>query len=617
MLLQTEKTKKFFSYLAYLYPIILFLYPLRHIRVGMEWNDTGYNYANFIYMNRMDEMWMFSTYLGNLLGSCLSRLPYGNTMIGMNVYTGLLVSIMAVGGYYFFSKLIKIPKFLTFLGEFLAVSLCWCPTALLYNYLTYFLLGVGYVLLYHALVAEGSKRNICFVLSGIVLGINVFVRFSNLSHVAFIVAVWAMGIIQKKKALKVIQDTLWCILGYAIGFAIIFGWISLRYGAESYVNAIIRLLSMPSEASSYTITSMVFSQFQNYLQNLIWLAYLAGFVLISSFIYFCFPKKVKWLAKVGYIGGIGLFFYYLRNQNMYNFKYSTTPSMFQWAVILLTMTMLVGIVVIVNKKFSLQDKLLCGLNMILIVVTPLGSNNHLYGSINNLFLVAPFTLWMCFRFLIWLPKQFAVGKNRHMISTYPAKTMWLCIFVMIMVQTTLFGWIFVFQEGNGGENLHVKIEGNDVLKGIYTTSERADIIETISSYVKENGLKGKEVILYGNLPSMSYYLEMPFAITAWPDLDSYNYEIMVKDFAYLEKEIEEGECELPVIILESNQANYLLEGKCALEKLDISKEQQDKIDEDMKLRLIQSWMQRYSYEDTFRNTKMVLFQAEKEREDDK
>lgn len=612
MLLRTGKEKKLISYLQYIYPIILFLYPLRHIRVGAEWNDTGYNYANFTYMDRMDEMWLFSTYLGNVWGNFLTHLPFGDTFIGMNIYTGLLVSIMAVGGYWFYTRVVKIPEFLVFLGEFLAVSLCWCPTALLYNYLTYLLLGAGYILLYQALMTEDRKQNICFVLAGVILGINVFTRFSNLSHMALIVAVWAMGIIRKEKFIKILRQTLWCILGYVTGLGIMFGWISLRYGAGSYVNAIIRLFRMPAEASSYTIVSMVVSQLQNYWQNLIWLGYLAIFVLICTGIYTCFPKRFQWIAKVGYIGGAALFFYYLRNQNMYNFKYSTTPSMFQWAVILLSGTMLVGIIVIFSRKFTQQEKLICGMNMILIVITPLGSNNHLYGSINNLFLVAPFTLWMCFRFVKWLPERYSFGKCGYAVKTYPVKAMCWCVFVMIMIQTTLFGWVFVFHESNSGENLHTKIENSDKLKGVLTSPDRAEILESISSYVEDNGLTGKEVILYGDIPSMSYYLEMPFAISAWPDLASYNYEIMVQDLAELESQAAADERELPVILLEIKQGSYILEGEAALERLGVGEDQRNKIAEDPKLKLIQNWIQKYHYIDTFSNEKFVLFQADAE-----
>lgn len=131
--------------LCWIYPLVLLLYPLRHIRVGVEWWDTGYNYGNFTYMNYMDPMWLLSTYLGNALGHLFTLLPGGGTMLGLNVYTGLIVSLLAMGGYFFFTRIVDLPKTLTFWGEMLAVSFCWCPTALLYNYLTYLLLGAGVV----------------------------------------------------------------------------------------------------------------------------------------------------------------------------------------------------------------------------------------------------------------------------------------------------------------------------------------------------------------------------------------------------------------------------------------------------------------------------------------
>ena len=89
------------KYLYRLYPLILLLYPLRHIRVGAEWWDTGYNYGNFTYMDHMDPMWLLSTYLGNAAGHLLTLLPGGGTMLGMNIYTGLFVSFLALGGYFF------------------------------------------------------------------------------------------------------------------------------------------------------------------------------------------------------------------------------------------------------------------------------------------------------------------------------------------------------------------------------------------------------------------------------------------------------------------------------------------------------------------------------------
>lgn len=603
---------KFEKYLKFIYPLILLLYPLRHIRVGAEWWDTGYNYANFTYMDRMDEMWLFSTYLGNAMGNFLQKLPFGNSMVGLNLYTGLFVSTLALLGYFFFVKMVKLPEWLVFAGEFLAVSLCWCPTALLYNYLTYLLMGIAYLLLYKALMDENGGTKY-FVSAGVVLGINVYTRFSNLAQMALIVAVWAMAVIRKEKVGTVVKQTLWCVCGYLIGLAGMFGYIRVRYGAGVYVNAILRLLQMPAEASSYTMMSMVEYQIRNYIQNLLWLRYFAALAVAGLLVYAFFPKKVKWIAKIGYVGVYVLMLYYLRNQNMFNLKYSTKMSAFQWGVILLTITWIVGLIVIFGKKFSNRDKLLCGMNIILIVITPLGSNNHLYASINNLFLVAPFTLWMVWRFLKWMPEQIHFKKCPKAVETYPVKALILCVGVTILIQSTLFGWFYVFSEGDGGENLHTKIENSVILKGMLTSPDRAEAIASIAEYVNDNELKGREVILYGQIPSLSYYLEMPFAITAWPDLASYNYEIMKKDLEILSAHVDAKEKHAPVILLEIRQGTYLLDGEPGLKQLGIGEPAVATIAADPKLQLLDEFMKEYGYEKTFENTKFIMFQANAER----
>ena len=73
--------------------VLLVLYPLRHVNVGVDLWDGGYNCTNFRYsgLEYMDSMWYFATWLANGAGSLIMKLPYGATMLGMNVYTGLIV----------------------------------------------------------------------------------------------------------------------------------------------------------------------------------------------------------------------------------------------------------------------------------------------------------------------------------------------------------------------------------------------------------------------------------------------------------------------------------------------------------------------------------------------
>lgn len=598
-----------------LYPLILLLYPLRHIRVGAEWWDTGYNYGNFTYMDRMDPMWLLSTYLGNAAGHLLTLLPGGGTMLGMNIYTGLFVSLLALGGYFFFTRRIGLPRTVVFWGEMLAVSFCWCPTALLYNYLTYVLMGAGVILLYHALSGESRHAWRYFTGAGVCLGVNVLVRFPNLAQAALILAVWAMALIRRQPWKETAKQTGQCLGGYLLGLGGGLAVIALRYGPRTYIDGIRRLLSMPSEASEYTAVSMVTQQLRNYLQNCIWLGYLAFFMILGLIVYAILPRKLNPLKNLGYVACVFCGFYYLMLQNMFNFKYSTKESAFQWGAVLLTATLAVGAVTILRKKSAEREKLMCGLGILVILITPLGSNNHLYSAINNLFLVAPFTLWMLTRFLRWLPGRLTRSAGVKgssffgVVSLFPVKAMIVCILVMITVQGMLFGIGYVFSESNGGENLHTPIEGSEVLKGMLTSPERAEALNSLLAYVNREGLKGQDIILYGQIPALSYYLEMPFAISAWPDLPSYNYAVMTGDLERLAEEIATGQRDIPLVLLEKKQGTYLTAGPEALEALGVSEWERTKIGADRKLLLLEDWIEDFGYGVCFENEKFVMFRV--------
>ncbi len=613
----------------FLFPVILLLYPLRHIRFGVEWWDTGYNYGNFLYMDQMDPMWMFSTYLGNALGNLFTRLPFGDRMLGLNIYTGLLVSLLALAGYRFFRKKLQIPAWIAFLGEFLAVNLCWCPTALLYNYLTYVLFGAGVIALYYGL---WEKKTWCLSLAGVFLGINVFVRFPNLAQMGLIVGVWAFGIIQKEKVKKILSQTGWCILGYVLGAGVCLGYLSIRYGLEEYVSAVVRLLSMPSDASNYTPVAMVAYIFRNFLQNLEYLGVLAAAVLLATVCFAVLPGRLLRVKKAGFVACMFLLFYELMQHNMFNMKYSTKLSVFQWAVFLLTATCLIGAVTLLQKNAEEKDKLMLGMGILIILITPLGSNNHLYSSINNLFFVAPYTLYMLVRILkrlrveiwsqVWGQEENGTEKISGKVGTFlrekigtlsvfPTKAMLLGMLFMLTVQSLGFGLVYVFSESDGGENLNTPIGNNQVLAGMLTSPDRAQVLSELSLYVEENGLQGQELITYGQIPALSYYLQMPFAITSWPDLASYQYSVMEEDLEELSEQILAGEKSCPVILLEAGLSEELeawlaedgtvtaLSGNSAA----------DSEGENDKFTLLMEWAGRYSYKVCFRNDKFILLQT--------
>ncbi len=575
----------------YIFPLVLLLYPLRHVYWGLDFWDTGYNYANFRYMGleHMDSMWLFATYLSNLTGHFLTLLPGGHTLLFMNLYTGLFVSLLALVSYYFLTKRMRLPAWAVFVGELAAVSLCWCPTALLYNYLTYVLFLAGVLLLYEGLSQE---KNTFLALAGVMLGSNVFVRFSNLPEAGLIVAVWVYGFIACKKIKKVLQETGFCILGYVGAVSAWLGLISLRYGFSCYVNGIKRLFAMTEIATDYKAASMLYKMFSGYVDHFYWVSRILVFALPGILACFVFPKGWKWIKGVvcaASAAACAVWLYGSRdaagNRNFCDLRFDEYSSMLKPGILFLILTLAVCLVRIFSKKPDKKEKLFAGLVFLSVFITSIGSNNGLLPSLNNLFLAAPYVLWNIY--------GFCTKCKESRFPLLPLKALAIMFVSIFLFQGLGFGVGFAFAEATGIKKIDTKVENNDILKGIYMSGEKAAWMEGLSAYVSRNGLEGREVILYGNIPSVSFYLGMPSAFNPWSDLTSFGAASMEAAMKEIEAELSEKGEEYPVVIL---NRDYVLDLKEFWRS------------EDVKLDMILQFMEDYGYRATYVNDKFVLYE---------
>jgi len=589
-----EEGKKKDTILYVLFLVILGIYPFRHVCFGTDWWDTGYNYANFVFMKQMDPMWVSGTFLGTALGNFMTKLPFGGTMVGLNFYTSLTLSFLGVAGFWFGVKKLRIPMQYVFMGELLAEFFSWCPTALLYNYLTYDLWFVGCVFLYLGLTKREKGEGKYFVLAGIFLGLNVLTRFPNLAQMGMILAVWAMAILEKKGLKKAFTQTGLCVLGYVCGLLIGVLLVAASLGVDVYIGGIQRLLSMPGEATDYSLYSMIYSQLEAYRQGSMKLAYLLALVIIVWILgYGCkklFAKNEflqRILPMIAAFLGFGICMWQFYEKKWFSFDYYGKDSYFLFATFFLILCVGMGICVIFGRKFSMDEKLVMGMGILIIFITPLGSNNHLYSATNNMFLAAPLYIFLG-------KKAFDVGKSNRWLSG--VQTVLVLFMTVLLVQSGLFSATNVFCEAYGGKNLHTKITNNDILKGMKTSPDRAMEIDNLSCLIREEGLQGKELLLYGSIPSMSYYLDMPFVFTAWPDLRSYNKEVFIQNLAELEKAVESGEKELPVLLLGNPQGEALVSSTMGNE-VEI---------QDEKLLLLREFSEKHQYEVKYTSGKFAL-----------
>ena len=635
-----------------LFVVILLFYSLRHIFWGLDLWDTGYNYANFQYMGtrHMDSMWLFSTYLANVVGNLLTKLPNGDTLAGMNLYTGLFAGALALSGYFFCTRKLKMPRTIVFLGEMSALSLCWCPTALLYNYLTYVLFLGASILLYTGLVNE-KRGNL--ILAGILLGSNLLVRFSNLPEAAMIVAVWAYDFIvwletrkestgiSKENGLtekvnkdggsgqgfwkRTIQHTLWCLLGYVAALVVLLSYIHIRYGIGEYAAGIQRLFDMTENAADYTPISMIRGSLDRYVENLYWAGRL-GVIVLGGMVLFALAGRLEALfagrqtgeagaakgmafvlhlgVRVLWVGVSAATLGWLYNREFCSLYFYSYDPVYRPGTIFLMLTMFIAAVRILHSS-PREEKLISGMLILIILLTPLGSNNGVLPGMNNLFLAAPYTLWESWRFIRYTGDR--KTKKGWCLSGFPAKGILTAFLALCLFQFGGFGLQFAFAEATGIQNADTVIDNNPVLKNIKMSPEKALWMEEISAYVNEYGLEGKEVILYGDIPSLSYYLQMPSAFNSWSDLDSYSSEIMENALAQVEGQVRKKEREKPVIILENLYALHREGGQKALEAFSTGENKIREIEGDIKWSMLRMFMDALGYEESFRNGKFAVY----------
>lgn len=576
-----------------LFPFILLIFPLLKADQGIDLTDTGYSLGNYRFFGETGGVWTFLTYLSNVTGFWLTKLPMGHTMLGMKIYTSLAVSLLALLGYRFFKT--KMPPWLAFLGEIAAIGFSWCPTVILYNYLTYLLLLAGAVLLFRGLA---GCRPPCLFLAGILLGLNGFVRFpNNILEIALIVAVWYYGALKRKDLKTIARETGLCAAGYLAAFLVMIGILSISYGTETFGEMIAGVFGMAGSASDYTLGEMLLTIFDAYFRGFQWMLYMILCVLPGIPFLVINGQRFLKIRKVIYCVCIPVLFWVLGKWGMYNFRYYQKESALQWGAVFLLLALAELTWMLFTRMLDDEWRLIGCIGLVLILIGPLGSNNHIWPVLNNLFFITPIVFWMVYRLARWGRTYMDITEK---VPLFPVKAMMSGILIAFFIQTVGIGCFYVFRDGEMGEERIYKVTENHVLKGMYTSELNSEILEEISIFMTENSAQyaGKELILYGNIPGISYYLDKPPAIdTAWADLNTY-------PVSRLKQELEEIS-HRPLVILTPQIASYLSGDEAHMQWWGVDKESYDR---DEKLKAIWNFMQKGAYEQVFANEAFVIYQ---------
>ena len=560
---------------------ILFLLPFLHVYVGVNVSDQGYNLANFELFPHMNQTWMISTLAANVVGKIFTWLPFGHYMLGMNIYCTLLLSVFTVVMYNTLRK--DFSNYAVFCGLLIAVCFSWAPKVTLYQYLSYFLFNGAAVLLMMGLRKE--NRRLLFG-AGVLLGSNLFVRFPNILQAALIVVVLYAAILRKKCFKEWVMDVLVCVAGYFVIAVPGIVLIEILWGRGAYLGMINNLFAMTDTATAYSPFAMFTSVYYAYRENWYWFKWFLILVVLGTIVWGFLKKKwQRYVVLAGMVLGIALILGFYAHQGMLNTYYKGYHSVYVWGANLLMFTGIFMVFAVCLPWIPYEIKLY-GLTLLVIIgITPLGSNNVLYSNYNNLYLLAPVVTGMME--LLWkmvYREKDTENERIRRISCMPTALVGSALILVTMVQTFLFHDAFVFGDTGIMAKTGIKVPGNERLTGIITTPENGNALEELTTFVEENNLVGLQTIVWDQAPILYYILDIECPIGHfWPWLDSYPYGEFKEDIEQME--------EYPMIIYQTTYYEDLIKGMP---------------DGDQKTQVIMQILQEGSYKEVFRNAHYAI-----------
>ncbi|MCQ2519001.1 MAG: hypothetical protein MJ107_00575 [Lachnospiraceae bacterium] len=533
-----DKTNRIFGKYDIVFPVIIFLFCFINVNKGLDITDAGYNLGNFTYLKGLDGMWYYSTLLANFAGWLIVRLPFGRYMLAVSIYLRIIRGIFAVCLYRFFTKRVKMGKMVSFVGIILSLALCWAPAYGVYHYMTYFLFAIAAMLLYMGLSAESeSGKRKYLILAGVVLALNVFVRFPNVCEMALIIAVWWYCIISKEKFGEIINKTLLCAFGYVGTLAAVFTVIAVTGHMGDYIQAIKDLFSMTDESERYGIRFTIRNLIDSYTCVWYWLIPIAiGFAgLIVMGVLFCKLKnksvKHNWMLAAGNavaVAGISVIYCWFYKTELFDYNFRSYSSMYLFSVVILIVCLALMVYGLFSKTFDDLEKMLFAAAVVITMITPLGSNNSIYAVINSLFLLFPLALHVSVKF--WKKEK-----------TLYLGTGIVALMGFYIVQMILFGCFFTFREKQPAQD--TKVLGNKTITGMETTEDNARLLFDVKDILDKNGLNEAKILTFGDVPGFAYYMGLKPALSStWSSLPSYSAEKFAGQLKGLEGMIaEKGE----------------------------------------------------------------------------
>lgn len=374
------------------------------------------------------------------------------------------------------------------------------PECLNYDIFSTFGFALGLVVLYQGLL---KNNPILLILSGLIFGISVFFKLSNLSSLAFLALIPFSAMINREGFRIFLKKCFYWLIGFGLGIAVVVVFIQLAGHLDLFLNNLKFVSAMGNDLqSSHGLKPMFLSYLSGYFNAFVILI----LFLTAVWIYFRFTamlppinaKKLQVILLIS-ISAVFLFLtFFLKDIFWSKVRY-----------LFIGLMIFQGIRLIIDKRARKELRLLSFAGLILLFIVPLGSDSGLDKSIWGMWVLGPILLSDADKSLFRFQ-----GKSELQQPLFLKRVLLLVVLITAMVhawQTTYFD--------AGSRMVKTHSVDHPKLKYICTSAKRAAVINELVKNGFPKIRDEKYLLAFIEIPMLNYLSDKtPFISTSWPKL---------------------------------------------------------------------------------------------------
>ena len=491
---------------------LIIIYPLLFIWQGFDFIDTGYSLTSYqqIFNDPESVSYGFVNWLTNIIGG-LWILLFGDSLglLGINI-AGILVFYLTIWLSYLILKpyieqkylLIGLLLALIFIRNFLFF--------LYYNNLTSLFFFASALFIINGL---RNSKNWQIIISGLLLGFNIFIRLPNVLGFSLIFGIFFYGYISKNTVMIQVKQTISFVLGYATAILLTILAMKTLGHYEIFVNSLSMLFNMASDTkASHNFPALFVIYVKEYMKVIVFLFIGCLVLLVISKFFSLFKKHYLYYGFVITLGIVTLLCL------LSNYQVKFTHYVILMSVGFLYLILLSYITNI--EKSTANFRLVCSIALLILIITPLGSTNGQRIATYGMWIPIPIAFFYIFRLKdmsIEFKSTKNLSSNKFKFGLNIKETNLLRNFTVtsFIVFSLLSALLYTYQDSPNRIDMRYSIK-NQRLKGIFTTKEKALAVEELliemNKYVNENDY----LLAYNAIP-MLYFLTKtkPYLYNSW------------------------------------------------------------------------------------------------------